>query len=144
MTQSQLENIVRQAAEAHGIDPALACAVVHHESANWKQWSCRYEPGFYERYISKMPFSFTEKTMRSTSFGLFQVMGQVAREFGFTGDYLTELLDPLINAEFGCRKLARELKKANGDVRKALLAYNGGGDPDYPDKVLRHLETYKL
>ena len=144
MTLLQLQGAARVAAEAHGLDPALVQAVCHHESANWKQWAVRYEPGFYEKYVKKIVgISETEKTMRSTSFGVMQVMGQVAREFGFAGDYLTELLDPVVGLEYGCKKLARCMDRANSDVRAALLMYNGGGDKSYPDRVLAHMETYK-
>ncbi len=83
MTLLQLQGAARTAAEARGLDPALVCAVCHHERANWKQWAVRYEPGFYEKYVEKMVgISATEKTMRATSFGLMQIMGQVARELG--------------------------------------------------------------
>lgn len=144
MTRNQLIGAARTAAEAHGLDPALVCAVCHHESANWKQWAVRYEPGFYTKYIEKLAgISATEKTMRSTSFGLMQVMGQVARELGFAGDFLAELLDPVVGLEYGCKKLARCMSRANSDVMAALLLYNGGGDKAYPDKVLAHLEAYK-
>lgn len=144
MTLLQLQGLARVAAEAHGIDPALVQAVCHHESANWKQWAVRYEPGFYTKYVEKIAgISATEKTMRATSFGLMQCMGQVAREYGFAGDDLTELLDPVTNLEYGCRKLAKCLKLENGNVNRALLRYNGGSNQDYPDLVLRHLELYK-
>lgn len=143
MTLNQLQGAARQAAEAHGIDPALVCALCHHESANWKPFASRYEPAFYEKYVKDMKLSPTEKTMRATSFGLMQVLGQVAREYGFSGDFLTELLDPIQGLEYGCRKLANCMDRANGEVRQALLLYNGGGDKGYPDKVLQHYSKYK-
>lgn len=144
MSLTQLQGAARTAAEAHGLDPALVCAVCHHESANWKPWAARYEPGFYGRYVVGIQgISETEKTLRATSFGLMQIMGQVARELGFHGDYLTELLDPVTNLEFGCRKLARCMDRASSDIRAALLLYNGGSDKGYPDRVLQHLPRYK-
>lgn len=144
MTLLQLQGAARVAAAAHGLDPALVCAVCHHESANWKQWAIRYEPAFYTVYIEKMVgLSATEKTARAFSYGLMQIMGQTAREFGFAGDFLTELLDPIQGLEYGCRKLARCMERSNGDVRAALLQYNGGSDKSYPDKVLAHLEAYQ-
>ena len=143
MTRLQLEGSARTAARAHGLDEALVCAMCEHESDNWKQYAVRYEPAFYEKYIKNMKLSQTEKTMRSTSFGLMQVMGQVAREFGFEGQFLTELLDPMFGLEYGCRKLVQCMDRANGDARAALGFYNGGGNPKYPDLVLRHIEKYK-
>ena len=143
MSRLQLEGAARTAARAHGLEEALVCVICEHESDNWKQYAVRYEPAFYDRYVKDIKLSQTEKTMRATSFGLMQVMGQVAREFGFEGQFLTELLDPVFGLEYACRKLEQCMDRANSDVRTALLFYNGGGDPKYPDKVLRHLEKYK-
>lgn len=141
MTKDELQTIVVAAALNVGIDPALACAVVSHEST-WDPWAVRYEPGFYRRYIESMKgLSETEKTLRATSFGLFQVMGQVAREQSFDGKYLTELCDP-INAVQGCRKLKRCLENNGNDVTAALLAYNGGGNEKYPELVMGHYKDY--
>lgn len=137
--------IARLEAESQGLDPALVCSVCHHESAGWQPWAIRYEAGFYSKYV--MPhaatMSETEARARAFSYGLMQVMGQVARELGFKGRFLTELLDPATNLSYGCKKLAQCLKRHNGDVRKALLAYNGGGDASYPDKVLKHYPIYR-
>ncbi len=141
MTKDELQKVVVAAAVNVDIDPALACAVVSHESS-WNPWAVRYEPGFYRRYIQSMQgLSETEKTMRATSFGLFQIMGQVAREQGFDGKYLTELCDP-INAVQGCRKLKRCLELENQSVSAALLRYNGGGDANYPTVVLEFYKDY--
>lgn len=143
MTRDELIAMAVTAAQAQNIDPALFCALCHHESSDWNPWSVRYEPAFYDRYIASMKLPQTEKTMRAASFGLCQIMGEVAREFGFTGIYLTELLDPAVNLPLGCRKLARCFQKSNGDQREALLLYNGGSDPTYPDKVLSHIGEYQ-
>ena len=143
MTQPELEQIARQIAKYEGVDPALVCAVCHHESGNWQRWAFRYEPGFYRRYIEKMTgLSDTEKTGRATSWGLMQVMGQTAREFGFSETYLTALLDPAVGILFGCKKLKRCLDDANGNIRDALLKYNGGANLAYPDAVLHHYQKY--
>jgi soluble lytic murein transglycosylase-like protein len=137
------EQEARAAAEAHGLDPALVCAVVHNESG-WDQWALRYEPGFYRRYIEPLAgVGDTEKQSRAFSYGLMQIMGQTAREFGFGGKFLVELCDPVQNLEFGCRKLAQCMDRAGGNITQALLLYNGGGDKAYPDRVLRYVGRYK-
>jgi len=46
----------------------------------------------------------TERILQRTSWGLMQIMGAVARERGFRG-WLTELCDPAVNLEWGCRHL---------------------------------------
>jgi soluble lytic murein transglycosylase-like protein len=139
MSKEDLIKIVVAAALNVDIDPALACAVVSHESS-WDPWAVRYEPGFYRRYVQSMQgLTDTEKTLRATSFGLCQVMGQVAREQGFDGKYLTELCDP-IHVIQGCKKLAKCLK--NNSQHDALQAYNGGSDPGYADAVLKFYDQF--
>jgi len=144
MTQKELQQLAIATAHNFGIDPALVCAVCEHESGGWNPWAIRYEPAFYTRYIDSMSnISMTEKMARAFSYGLMQVMGQVAREQGFTGKYLTQLCDPLENLTHGCKKLKKCLDRAGGDVRIALLAYNGGGNPGYPALVLAALPNYR-
>jgi soluble lytic murein transglycosylase-like protein len=133
-------------ATVHGLDPALVAAVATHESS-WNVWAVRYEPGFFSRYIQPLlnngtVKTLTDATMRSTSFGLMQIMGQTAREKGFTGSFLTQLCDPDVGMDYGCRKLAKCTTDHPNDVRGALLAYNGGSDPQYPDLVLQFISNY--
>jgi len=81
----QLVALARSAAAAHGLDAALVCAVVEQESA-WNTWAVRYEPGFLSRYVAPLytagKIGATEAYTRAMSWGLMQVMGQVAREQG--------------------------------------------------------------
>mgnify|MGYP001612763460 CR=1 FL=1 len=63
---------------------------------------------------------------QQASWGLMQVMGAVAREKGFTGPYLTALLEPTRGLEFGCRVLAGLMAWSKGNVEQALAAFNGG------------------
>lgn len=142
MKLTDLQQVATTVALNHGLDPALVQAVCHHESV-WDPWAIRYEPAFFRRYIESMKgLTDTEKSARAFSYGLMQIMGQVAREFGFDGKYLTELCDPLTNLNVGCRKLKKCLDNKDGEVRKALLAYNGGGNLKYPDLVMDHFTKY--
>lgn len=143
MTREQLQAAARQAAQAHGLDPALVMAVCHHESGNWNTWAVRYEPAFHQQYIASMKgLTSTEMQLRATSFGLMQVMGQTAREQGFDEKYLTALCDPTFGLEQGCVKLAKCLARKDGNVQEALLMYNGGSNPGYPDLVLQYYAFY--
>jgi soluble lytic murein transglycosylase-like protein len=141
-----LLEIVRDAARAHGLWPELVCAVVEQESA-WDRWAARYEPGFYERYVQPQlargaALDQTEARMRAFSWGLMQVVGQVAREHGFAGASLAQLCDAATGLEIGCRVLAAKLAAAEGNVAHALLLWNGGGNRDYPDAVLARARHY--
>jgi soluble lytic murein transglycosylase-like protein len=71
-----------------------------------------------------------------------QVMGQVAREHGFSGGSLTKLCDPATGLAVGCRVLAAKLAAAEGNVVRALLLWNGGGNRDYPEEVLTRASRY--
>jgi soluble lytic murein transglycosylase-like protein len=144
MTRADLEAIARERAVAHGLDPALVCGVCEQESS-WNPDATRYEDGFYAKYEEPLNLSSTEEHLRSVSWGVMQVMGQTAREFGYTGKYFTTLCsEPLQGIEFGCRKLKRCMDKTNGDVVKALLMYNGGSNPQYDDLVLARVDKYKV
>ena len=142
---AEIIDLARHIAREHALDPALVCAVIEQESA-WNPWAVRYEPGFLSRYIAPLytagKLSATEAYTRAMSWGLMQVMGQVAREFGFKEASLTELCDPATGIEFGCRILAARLARAKGDASAALLAWNGGADANYPAEVLARKRNY--
>jgi soluble lytic murein transglycosylase-like protein len=70
-------------------------------------------------------------------------MGQVAREKGFDGKFLTALCDPQTGVMYGCRKLRDCMTLEHNDVRNSLLKYNGGSDQTYPDAVLALMDKYK-
>lgn len=143
MMQKELQQLAIAQAHNYGLDPALVCAVCEHESGGWNPWAIRWEPAFYTRYVASMKnLSETEKMARAFSYGLMQVMGQVAREQGYTAKYLTQLCDPMDNLTHGCVKLKKCMTRAEGDVRIALLTYNGGGNPNYPALVLAGVPNY--
>lgn len=143
MTRAELIILAKRTATTHGIDPVLVCAVCEQESA-WDTCAIRYEPGFFTRYIVPLKLSnATEERARAFSWGLCQVMGQVAREHGFKGKYLSELLLPDIGVDIGCKVLKGKIAAAGGDLRKGLLRYNGGSRPEYVDEVLARQEKYR-
>jgi soluble lytic murein transglycosylase-like protein len=154
--------VAHRTAEAHALWPELVCAIVEQESA-WDPWALRYEPAFYDKYIatsltarrpdrqasrlaaaltsSEIPDDPTESRARAFSWGLMQVMGQVAREHGFTGA-LASLCDPAVGLEIGCRVFAAKLAAAEGNVTRALLLWNGAGNQAYPAAVLARTARY--
>jgi soluble lytic murein transglycosylase-like protein len=141
----EIIDLARHIAAAHTLDPQLVCAVIEQESA-WNPWAVRYEPAFLSRYIAPLytagKLSATEAYTRAMSWGLMQVIGQVARESGFEETSLAELCDPATGVDWGCRILATRLARARGDVQAALLAWNGGANPNYPTEVQARKKNY--
>lgn len=142
--------LVPRLAPAHGLDPALIRAVIAQESEGFV-YAYRPEPRY--RYFvdcrTGQPFRPLSPQVRASkhapadfpyfkggreqewwaqqaSWGLMQLMGAVARELGFRRPYLPEVCDPATNIELGCRFLASHLRWADGDLAKALGAYNAG------------------
>jgi len=143
MDKPALIDQVKYQARIYGVDPALACAVVEQES-NWNVWAIRYEPAFFTRYVaSQVNLSDTERTARATSWGLFQIMGQTARERGFKGQFLSSLCDPMWGIPAGCEFLGHLLTIKGGNQTDALLAWNGGSNLEYPDQVLARVSKYQ-
>jgi len=144
MTEADLvahKALCAQYAVKYGLDPAIVAAVCEQESG-WNPWAMRFEPAFYPRYSVPMALKHeTEAYARATSFGLMQVMGEVARELGFVGRYLTQLCDPAMGIEYGCKKL-QKCFSVHGDADTSLLAYNGGGNPRYGEQVLARVPQY--
>ncbi len=149
------------------LDPWLVAAVCCQESAG-DPFSDRYEPGFLSRYWEGIKRVVRATVLRrddywlarqphvfATSYGLMQVLGQVAIERGFLAEmrYPGYLYKPELNVLVGCSHLAHLYKTRAGvdlqratptadQTRRALLAYNGGGEPTYPDKVLHWRDDF--
>ncbi len=139
------------AANHYNLDPDLILAIIIQESAG-NPLAIRAEVAFYEKYTKPLNFTDTEEICRAMSWGLMQVMGQVARELGFKERYLTALLSPEININFGCQHLAAKIKRF-GTIEKGIAAYNAGSprtkkdgkfvNQDYVDAVLHNLAQVK-
>jgi len=145
MISQNLIDLAKQIAPQHGLDPALACAVIEQESGG-DQWAIRYEARFYLKYVSPLfedkKIDATEGMARATSWGVMQVMGQTAREAGWFGA-LPALCDPANGIEVGCTILARKIASADADIQKGLEFWNGGGNPNYAAEVLARIPIYK-
>ncbi len=142
---SQLLVLARKAAAAQSLDPGLVCAVVEQESA-WNPWAMRYEPAFFTKYVASLytnnKVSSTEAYARGFSWGLMQVMGQVARETGFDALFLSTLCDPEQGLAVGCKVLRKKFDAMAGDTTRALLAWNGGANATYAAQVLARRAHY--
>jgi len=139
---STLIALARAAAAQHSLDPALVCAIVEQESA-WDPHAIRYEPAFRQRYVAPLGVPPTEEVARSISWGLMQVMGQVAREHNFTAKSLAELCDPATGLAIGCAVFAAKLRASADDVQRALEQWNGGANASYAAQVLARVKNYQ-
>ena len=133
----------------------IVASVILQESGG-NPWAVRYEPGFYDRRIKHrrreelagfvprlLPTLNTEKTLRSTSFGLMQVMGETARVVGYEEPYLTQLCRIEDNLSVGCKYMRQLFDKAVKLVGAAadetaiwtqvLTWYNGSSE--YPKLI---------
>jgi soluble lytic murein transglycosylase-like protein len=148
--------VIELAAATHKLPADLVRAIVQVESSG-NTFAIRYEPNFLLTYVKKDVKTFgasrdTERISRATSWGLMQVMGQVARELGCTEPFLSSLCEPVTGLECGCRLLARlrdkYLEKHGWDG--VIAAYNAGSprrdesgeyvNQPYVMKVLKHFK----
>lgn len=106
----------------------------------------RYEPAFFTKYVASLytnnKVSASEAYARGFSWGLMQVMGQVARESGFDALFLSALCDPEQGLAVGCKLLRKKFDVVGADTTRALLAWNGGANPLYPVQVLARRAHY--
>jgi soluble lytic murein transglycosylase-like protein len=125
---------IESAATKYSLPVGLIHAIVQVESSG-DPWAMRYEPGFKNLYLDNRTWKVygavsmdTEIVSRATSWGLMQVMGQVARERGYEGAFLSELCKPEIGIEYGCRQLKFfQDRYYNGrDWNPVIAAYNAG------------------
>jgi len=123
---SDVVGLVERTAQKHGLDPALVLAVVSVES------------GFRPEAVSPKGAQ-----------GLMQLMPRTAAELG-----VEDALDPEQNVEAGVRHLESLVRLYDGDLTRALAAYNAGqgavarhgGVPPYRETrtyVRRVLERYR-
>lgn len=147
---SNYKPFIETIAQRFSLDPILVAAQVTIESGG-NAWAWNPEPKYRYMWHVRLDKPFRELSQleidsevpppdfpalagdadqewwaQKASWGLLQIMGGVARQLGFHGPFLTELLDPQVNLSLGCQHLSQLLVWANGDATKALAAYNGG------------------
>jgi soluble lytic murein transglycosylase-like protein len=140
---SRYRDLIQTLAQKHQLDPWLVEAIVFTESSD-NPFAIRYEPHFRD-WLSRQGLNLTrqDEVFRSISWGLMQVMGQVAVERGFGGHFLSELLEPDVGVEFGCRQLAWLSQKAI-DLDEMVCAYNTGLGNARRGQGMEYLAKVKL
>jgi len=114
---AELEAMVDRIATRHGVERALARAIVVAESA--------YNP---------------QAVSRAGAIGLMQVMPATAADYGVADRQA--LFDPETNLETGMRHLSRLLDKYDNDYGRVIMAYNAGeGVVDRTDSRVTYRET---
>jgi soluble lytic murein transglycosylase-like protein len=109
-----VDQLVREAAERHRVDPALIRAVIETES-NWN-------PGAYSR---------------KGAIGLMQLIPTTAQRFG-----ASDAFNPKQNVDAGVRYLKTLLERYKGNLDLALAAYNAGeGAVDRAHGIPAYRET---
>ncbi|NPU84769.1 MAG: lytic transglycosylase domain-containing protein [Syntrophaceae bacterium] len=113
---AELKEIIDKAADRYGVDPSLVRCVI------------RAESGFHPR-----------STSPKGAMGLMQLMPATARDLGVKDAY-----NPEENVHAGTRYLKSLLDRYDGDVSRALAAYNWGmGNVDRrPDRLPEETRRY--
>lgn len=150
MLSQAIKSTIKIRSEEFGIDPALTTAFVMVESSG-NPTATRYEPNFYKRYILPLKLPPPEGTKRATSWGLMQLMGQVAREKGFKGEF-EELFEPATGLYWSLKHLKHFINKYAPNLDDAIASYNAGSprktkegnyvNQVYVDKIHKHLDQY--
>jgi soluble lytic murein transglycosylase len=106
---THFRDLVERECAARGVDPHIEYSLIRQESL--------FEPDAVSWVGAR---------------GLSQIMPAtgrwVARRLGHRGFRTTHLYDPEINIRFGTEYLSVQLDEFDGDVMRALAAYNGGPD----------------
>lgn len=120
--------IQRVANEEHLPFALLEAQVVEESSGN--PFAFRFEPAFFQHYIRNNPKAVAKSygPLAACSYGLLQIMLEVAVEHGFTGRP-EDLFDPYRGLSAGAAYLKHLWDMAGGTddaYKTALLCYNGG------------------
>jgi len=114
LTNERLEELIKTVSERHNVDPALVRAVIRTES-------------------NGNPAAVSNRGAQ----GLMQLMPSTAMDLG-----VSNIFNPQENIDAGVRYLRQQLVRYNGDLDKALAAYNAGpGAVDRAGGVPKYRQT---
>lgn len=142
MEHKALVSLVQGIATAEGIPWEAVYAICMTESSG-NEFAIRHEAHY--RWVLGDNLTAGEYIGQKTSWGLMQVMGAVAREYGFT-DQFPALWDPATGIKYGVKHLKRLYAK-HSKWPQTIAAYNAGTpqliddkfkNQGYVDKVLAY------
>lgn len=150
-TEEELQAEINKLIVTFKVDPLLIKAICRVESS-LNAFAIRFEPAYKWQY---KPTEFankncitpqTEAVLQSCSYGFMQVMGSVAREYGYTGPLNAITWQEALY--YSVKHLSNKLEKYT-ETKDAIAAYNAGSvrktptgeyvNQDYVKKVLTHL-----
>jgi hypothetical protein len=122
---------IERLAVRNGLDPDLLSAIAMQESKG-DRWAARHEAHwpdsqilFPREHAERLGISsITESMLQRTSWGVWQLMGAVARQHGYEGQ-ITQLTQPELCLEFACRHL-KWLRTRCQEEADLIASYNGG------------------
>lgn len=144
MTPQDLASLVQAVSGTYNLPDDLLAAQIQVESSG-DPFAFRYEHEFFENYILNKPAKAAKYgPLAACSYGLLQVMFEVAVEMDFTGRP-EDLFEPRVGLAFGAKKMRALWDWAGGrstDYVRALAAYNGGtgGNVAMPYRNLHYAE----
>jgi hypothetical protein len=133
----ELMTMVIEESAKQGIEPELACAVVHSQS-QWMPASMNHSP---DGLMPGFDFPETELNGRQTTYGLFQFTGEQARNAGYKGTFL-DLIDPPLNTQLGVSILTHALHMTS-KREVGLIIYLGRSRAPMVPGILNLIEPYK-
>lgn len=129
-TREEVERLVEFFASRESIELSFLRALIQTESS-WNVFAERAEPGwkyFYNvRDFSELLHSTydTESRAQARSYGICQIMGSVAREYGFKG-WLAQLYCPEVNLKYSCMHIKAKSSRFGDDPATLYASYNAG------------------
>jgi soluble lytic murein transglycosylase-like protein len=146
---------IERIADSFALPPSLVAAVIQEES-RFEPWAARTEPHYKRKAIVQeqarvwskryrsLPTYETELDDRSRSLGLMQVMGQLAREQGFAGRYLSGMHLPQNAIAHGAKRLRVLIDRYRGDTLSAISAYNQGNNRKRGETFVNARYVYRV
>lgn len=128
MTIEQLRTLIEHHQDRGSLPVELVLAICMKESS-FRSYAIKYEPQYRYLVGDQAKMAVAELLGQKHSWGLMQVMGAVAREYGFTGAF-HELWDPQIGLRYGMNHL-NKLYRRHGNWPDTIASYNAG----IPSKV---------